>query len=556
MLTDTSLAALAGGRPDQPDLREVDRLTQVDACCPAPSTRLARMLQPGLTPTSPRRCRTTSPPGRPWSPTTTTTAIQTDQVGNVAHRFRQDHRRGQRGHHPGAADAPGPDARPASNTGLNKSQIDHQRHQPALRRHRPSPANDQLFLYRSIGGSTPILVGSGAGGRRPGHGHRRGPPPTGVYLYQVVQLDVAGNVSPFSPAIAVTINTQRPRGPDAHPLPGRRLGAARPTPTSPTSGPRTSSGDRARPACRSSSRPGHQQQQRATGVADRPRPPSPPTGPTWSRSPARWPTAPTPWWPGPPTRPGNAQLQPPADRHDQGHRAADRPDPLDPRRPTTPGSRATASPPTTSPGSPASTDPGDTVTLYALVNGQLSAPPGHDHRLDDQRLVHPPAPLQPDQRHDPARRPGHRHRRQQGAAQPAPTVRIVTVAGDYLDTGAAQFTVFRPDHRDLLRPERRGRHRSTPPPAATSRSSTTSTATARPTWSPTVRHRRATSGFVSNGSTLDLPVRPRRRLAAGLGLLRATGRFIYADYNARHRDLGRQPAQARRPGRQVRRAQG
>jgi subtilisin-like proprotein convertase family protein len=69
-----------------------------------------------------------------------------------------------------------------------------------------------LELFRSIGGSTPILVGTAA----PGVTKIRdtvGVPADGVYVYQVAQVDLAGNVSPLSTGIGVTINTQVPAMP-------------------------------------------------------------------------------------------------------------------------------------------------------------------------------------------------------------------------------------------------------------------------------------------------------------------------------------------------------
>ena len=124
------------------------------------------------------------------------------------------------------------------------------------------------------------------------------------------------------------------------------------------------------------------------------------------------------------------------------------------------------------------TDPGDTVTLYVLINGVLSAPPGHDHLVHDQRVVHLPAAVRPDRRDDPARRPDQRHRQQQGPAQPA------LDGPDHHRRRRLPRHRGRPAHRLPARPTRptrpgtSGPCRSTPRPAATSRSSTTSTATA------------------------------------------------------------------------------
>ena len=71
---------------------------------------------------------------------------------------------------------------------------------------------DYIELFRSIGGSTPILVGTSAVGATQVR-DTAGVPADGVYLYKAAQVSAVGDVSPFSPAIAVTINTTTPRAP-------------------------------------------------------------------------------------------------------------------------------------------------------------------------------------------------------------------------------------------------------------------------------------------------------------------------------------------------------
>ena len=72
--------------------------------------------------------------------------------------------------------------------------------------------NDYLELFRSIGGSTPVLVGTAAVGSAQVR-DTAGVPADGVYLYRAAQVSVVGDVSNFSPAIAVTINTTVPPAP-------------------------------------------------------------------------------------------------------------------------------------------------------------------------------------------------------------------------------------------------------------------------------------------------------------------------------------------------------
>ena len=100
---------------------------------------------------------------------------------------------------------------PASNSGLVKSQNITNVIHPIFDATNLL-ANEQLLLYRSTGGKAPILVGTAAVGVSKVT-DSTGAIPDGVYLYQVVQLDVAGNVSNFSPAVAVTINTTVPVAP-------------------------------------------------------------------------------------------------------------------------------------------------------------------------------------------------------------------------------------------------------------------------------------------------------------------------------------------------------
>ena len=79
-------------------------------------------------------------------------------------------------------------------------------------------ANDQLLLYRSTGGNKPILVGTAAVGATQVM-DTTGAIPDGVYLYSVAQTDIAGNVSNLSPSVSVIINTQVPPAPTINLLP-------------------------------------------------------------------------------------------------------------------------------------------------------------------------------------------------------------------------------------------------------------------------------------------------------------------------------------------------
>ena len=106
------------------------------------------------------------------------------------------------------ATLPAPTLDPASNSGLVKSQLITNVIHPTFDTTNLLP-NESLRLYRSTGGKAPILVGTAAVGVTQVT-DTTGAVPDGVYLYQVVQLDIAGNVSNYSMAIAVTINTSTP----------------------------------------------------------------------------------------------------------------------------------------------------------------------------------------------------------------------------------------------------------------------------------------------------------------------------------------------------------
>jgi subtilisin-like proprotein convertase family protein len=99
-----------------------------------------------------------------------------------------------------------------SNSGLDKSkQITNDRN-PFFDVAGLESSQSQLFLYRSIGGAAPIQVGFAAVGQTRIR-DIAGVPADGTYLYQVVQQDIFGNVSPFGQGTAVTINTQAPPRP-------------------------------------------------------------------------------------------------------------------------------------------------------------------------------------------------------------------------------------------------------------------------------------------------------------------------------------------------------
>ncbi len=79
-----------------------------------------------------------------------------------------------------------------------------------------SPYN--LELFRSFGGSTPILVGTAAPGATQirdtlGIPTVNGTTQNGVYVYFAAQVDLAGNVSPLSQGQPITINTTAPAVP-------------------------------------------------------------------------------------------------------------------------------------------------------------------------------------------------------------------------------------------------------------------------------------------------------------------------------------------------------
>ncbi len=109
---------------------------------------------------------------------------------------------------------PAPTLDAASNTGLNKSQLITNLTRPFIDFTNLLPG-EQAFLYRSSGGKAPILVGTGpintTGAAISGSiQDATGATPDGVYQYYVVQQDIAANISNFSQAIAVTVNTTTP----------------------------------------------------------------------------------------------------------------------------------------------------------------------------------------------------------------------------------------------------------------------------------------------------------------------------------------------------------
>jgi subtilisin-like proprotein convertase family protein len=112
---------------------------------------------------------------------------------------------------------PAPTLDPASNTGLNKGSNITNITKPVFDVTNLA-AGDQVFLYRSTGGAAPILVGTGAINTTGAAiattvKDNVGAVPDGVYQYYVVQQDLAGNISNFSPAVAITINTTAPAKP-------------------------------------------------------------------------------------------------------------------------------------------------------------------------------------------------------------------------------------------------------------------------------------------------------------------------------------------------------
>jgi subtilisin-like proprotein convertase family protein len=112
---------------------------------------------------------------------------------------------------------PAPALDPASNTGLIKTQLITNITKPLIDFTGLLPG-EQAFLYRSTGGNAPILVGTGPINTTstPLSGSVAdtiGAIPDGVYQYFVVQQDLAGNISNFSMAVTVTINTTVPTAP-------------------------------------------------------------------------------------------------------------------------------------------------------------------------------------------------------------------------------------------------------------------------------------------------------------------------------------------------------
>ena len=100
---------------------------------------------------------------------------------------------------------------PSTNSGLISSQDVTNNVNPIFDVTNLQPG-DQLILYRSTGGSTPLNVGSAAVGVNKVM-DQLGAHTDGVYVYTVVQEDIAGNVSNYSQSVVVTINTTTPAAP-------------------------------------------------------------------------------------------------------------------------------------------------------------------------------------------------------------------------------------------------------------------------------------------------------------------------------------------------------
>ena len=94
---------------------------------------------------------------------------------------------------------------------------------------------DQVQLFRSINGSTPLAVGlsavnngSASASLTVADTSTGGASPDGTYLYQVVQIDIAGNISPLdatAPSSVVQIATRPPTKPTLLIVPGDDTGA-------------------------------------------------------------------------------------------------------------------------------------------------------------------------------------------------------------------------------------------------------------------------------------------------------------------------------------------
>ena len=115
------------------------------------------------------------------------------------------------------ATLPAPTLDPNSNSGLNKTQLITNVTKPFLDYAGLLPG-EQVFLYRSTGGKAPILVGTGpinatASNMSGSVQDTTGAVPDGVYQYFVVQQDLAGNISNYSQAVTVTVNTTAPPKP-------------------------------------------------------------------------------------------------------------------------------------------------------------------------------------------------------------------------------------------------------------------------------------------------------------------------------------------------------
>jgi len=109
------------------------------------------------------------------------------------------------------ATMPAPTLDASSNTGLNKSSLITNQTKPSIDFTNLLPGN-QAFLYRSSGGKPAIVVGQSAintsGALVSGVIQDSvGAVPDGVYQYYVVQQDVEGNISNYSQAVPVTVNT-------------------------------------------------------------------------------------------------------------------------------------------------------------------------------------------------------------------------------------------------------------------------------------------------------------------------------------------------------------
>ena len=342
---------------------------------------------------------------------------------------------------------PAPTLDPASNTGLNKSQLITNKTKPTFDATsllpgatRPSSSSTDPAAARRRSWSAPARSTPPAPPSPPRSPTRPGPSPTASISTPWSSIDVAGNVSGFSPSIAVTINTTTPAAPTIALLASDDTGL--PTHPNVTKRQRTphfvgTAPFNANPNFPISIINFYTGAVLATGF--------PSANGTYLVQ------VTTPLPDGVYTllaqsenQAGTYSFSGSADGHDPAHRAADHPQPLRSPRPTDTGIKGDGVTANHNPAFTGTTDKGDTVSLYVEINNQLLGPyaTATASTINGAFTFHLPFNLTDGTTQLVAQTSDIAGNK--GVLSSPFTVRITTTTGDYLGLGGAQLTVFDP----------------------------------------------------------------------------------------------------------------